>query len=128
MAIDLLGDAMNTIKTHERQGIQECTVRASKLVGEILRLFKENGYVDEYEFVDDGKGGNYKVKLGGFINNCGVIKPRMAVKRGDWAKVEQMHIPGVGVGMIAVSTPAGIITNRDAQEKQVGGKLLAFVY
>lgn len=128
MAIDLLGDAMNTIKTHEMAGAQECTVRSSKLVGAILKLFKEHGYVKEFEFVDDGRGGRYKVKLGGHINNCGVIKPRMPVKKTDWAKTEQIYIPGVGVGIIVVSTPLGIITNREAQEKQVGGRLLAFVY
>jgi len=128
MALDLLGDAMNTIKTHEIAGVEECTVRASKMVGEILRLFKEHGYVKKYEFVDNGKGGYYKVVLGGFINNCGVIKPRVPVAKGDWAKVEQMHIPGVGVGLIVVSTPQGVITNQEAQEKQIGGRLLAFVY
>lgn len=128
MSIDLLGDAMNTIKTHEIAGVEECTVRASKLVGEILKLFKEQGYVTKYEFVDNGKGGYYKVVLGGFINNCGVIKPRVPVQKGEWAKVEQMYIPGVGVGMIVVSTPQGVITNQEAQDKQIGGRLLAFVY
>ena len=128
MSIDLLGDAMNTIKTHETAGVEECSMRASKLVAEILRLFKEHGYVKKYEFVDDGKGGRYSVTLGGHINNCGVIKPRMPVKKGDWAKVEQMYIPGVGIGLIVVSTPLGVITNQEAQEKQVGGRLLAFVY
>ena len=128
MALDLLGDAMNTIKTHEMAGVEECTVRASKLVGEVLRLFKEHGYVTEYKFVDDGKGGYYEIKLGGFINNCGVIKPRMPVKRTEWAKIEQMYIPGVGVGLVVTSTPLGVITNRDAEKNQVGGRLLAFVY
>lgn len=128
MSIDLLGDAMNTIKTHEIAGVEECTVRASKLVGEILNLFKEHGYVKKFEFVDNGKGGYYKIVLGGFINNCGVIKPRVPVKRDEWAKVEQMHIPGVGVGLIVVSTSQGVVTNQEAQEKQIGGRLLAFVY
>ncbi|MBD3398528.1 30S ribosomal protein S8 [Candidatus Micrarchaeota archaeon] len=128
MSLDLLGDAMNTIKTHENAGVEECSVRASKLVGEILKLFKEHGYVKEYSFKDDGKGGRYVIKLGGHINDCGVIKPRVPVKKGEWAKVEQMHIPGVGVGIIVVSTPLGVVTNREAQEKQIGGRLLAFVY
>ena len=128
MALDLLGDAMNTIKTHEMAGVENCTVRASKLVGEILKLFKEYGYVTEYEFVEGATGGHYKIKLGGFINNCGVIKPRMPVKKNEWAKIEQMYIPGVGVGLVVASTPLGVITNREAEKQQVGGRLLAFVY
>lgn len=128
MSIDLLGDAMNTIKTHEMAGVEECEMRASKIVGEVLRIFKEHGYVKEYELIDDGKGGFYKVKLGGFINDCGVIKPRSPVKKNEWAKIEQRYIPGVGAGIIVASTPLGVITNRAAEEKHVGGRLLAFVY
>jgi small subunit ribosomal protein S8 len=128
MSIDLLGDAMNTIKTHEMAGVEECTMRASKMVGEVLRIFKEHGYVKEYTLVDDGKGGRYDVKLGGFINDCGVIKPRSPVGKGEWAKIEQRYIPGVGAGIIVASTPLGVITNRDAEEKHIGGRLLAFVY
>jgi small subunit ribosomal protein S8 len=128
MSVDLLGDAMNTIKTHEMAGMQKCKVRASRLVKDVLEIFKKNGYVTSYEFVDDGKGGHYKVVLGGFINNCGVIKPRMPVKKSEWIRIEQNYIPGVGVGLIVVSTPKGVATNKEAQEMQVGGKLLAFVY
>lgn len=128
MSVDLLGDAMNTIKTHEIAGLEECTVKATKLVGEVLRLFREHGYVREYEFVDDGKGGIYNVRLGGHINNCGAIKPRSPVKRNAWAKTEQRYIPGVGAGIIVVSSSVGVITNQEAEQKNVGGRLLAFVY
>jgi small subunit ribosomal protein S8 len=128
MSVDLLGDALNTIKTHEIAGVEDCTMRASKMVGEVLRIFKEHGYVKEYQLVNDGRGGHYSVKLGGFINDCGVIKPRSPVKKNEWAKIEQRYIPGVGAGIIVASTPLGVITNRDAEKKQVGGRLLAFVY
>lgn len=128
MSIDLLGDAMNTIKTHEMAGVEECEMRASRMVGEVLRIFREHGYVKEYKLVEDGKGGHYEVKLGGFINNCGVIKPRSPVRKNEWAKTEQRYIPGVGAGIIVVSTPLGVVTNREAEEKNVGGRLLAFVY
>lgn len=128
MAIDLLADALNTIKTHEIKGEKRCEVRASKLVGEVFRILKERGYVASYDYVDDGRGGFYEVVLSGTINDCGVIKPRFPVKKSEWAKMEERFIPGVGIGLLVVSTPKGIMTNFEAQEKQIGGRLIAFVY
>lgn len=125
---DHLADALNTIKTHEMVGQNVCNVKATKLIGEILRLLQEHRYLKEYRMVEDGRGGIFKITLDGRINDCGVIKPRAPVKRHDWAKKEQQYIPGFGVGLLIVSTPNGIMTNADAEKKRVGGRLLAYVY
>ena len=128
MAIDLLADALNTLKTHEIKGEEKCEVRASKIVREVFKILSEKGYISGYDFVDNGKGGFFEVKLSGMINDCGVIKPRFPVKRSEWAKTEERFIPGVGVGLLVVSTSQGIMTNTDAHDKQIGGRLLAFIY
>lgn len=128
MAIDLLADALNTLKTHEIKGEEKCEVRASKTVREVFKILASKGYITGYDFVDDGKGGFFEVKLSGMINDCGVIKPRFPVKRSEWAKVEERFIPGVGVGLLVVSTSQGIMTNADAHERQIGGRLLAFIF
>jgi small subunit ribosomal protein S8 len=125
---DHLANALNTLKTHEMAGQGACSVKATKLIGEVLRVLKENQYLSQYKLVDDGKGGTFEVVLDGRINDCGVIKPRMPVKRTDWAKKEQQFIPGFGVGLLIVSTPNGIMTNSDAEKNHVGGRLLAYVY
>lgn len=128
MAVDYLADALNTIKTHETVGQRECTVKATKLIGRVLDLLKEHSYIEDFKFNENGRGGNYYVVLAGRINNCGVIKPRFPVKRHDWVKEEQQYIPGVGIGLLIVTTPLGIMTNSDAEKKHVGGRLLAYVY
>lgn len=125
---DHLADALNTIKTHEIVGQNVCTVRATRLIEEVLRVLKDHNYLKEYRKVEDGRGGLFEVALDGRINDCGVIKPRMPVKRHEWAKKEQQFIPGFGVGLLIVSTPDGIMTNMDADKKRVGGRLLAYVY
>lgn len=125
---DHLADALNTLKTHEIVGQTACVVKATKLIEEILGLLKEHGYVKEYKKTDDGRGGYLEVELDGRINDCGVIKPRFPVKRDDWAKTEERYIPGVGVGLLIVSTSQGIMTNVDAEDKKIGGRLLAYVY
>ncbi|MFH0885141.1 MAG: 30S ribosomal protein S8 [Candidatus Micrarchaeota archaeon] len=125
---DHLADALNTIKTHEIVGQGKCTVKATRLIGEILRVLKEHKYLKDYKVLDDGRGGWYEIVLDGRINDCGVIKPRLPVRRAEWSKREQEFIPGFGVGLLIVSTPGGIMTNAEAEKKKFGGRLLAYVY
>jgi small subunit ribosomal protein S8 len=128
MSVDRLADALNTIKTHEMVGQNKCTVKSTKLIGEVLRLLQQHGYIKDYQFNDDGRGGFFNVTLAGRINNCGVIKPRFPVKAHEWAKYEQQWLPGVGIGFLIVSTSRGVMTNIDAQKMGIGGRLLAYVY
>jgi len=125
---DHLADALNTIKTHEIVGQNVCTVKATKLIGEVLKVLKEHQYLKEYHLVENGRGGLFEVQLDGRINDCGVIKPRMPVRKTDWSKKEQQFIPGFGVGLLIVSTSNGIMTNAEADRQRVGGRLLAYVY
>ena len=129
MANDPLSDALNSIKTHEIIGRRECQIKpASKLIREILALFQTHNYIGEFEMVDDGKSGSFKVRLLGKINDCKTIKPRFAVKNQDWNKWEQRYIPSKDFGFLVVSTSRGIMTNVDARNKNIGGRLLAYVY
>ena len=64
----------------------------------------------------------------GKVNSCGAIKPRFAVKTTEWNKWEQRYIPSRDFGLLIVSTPKGIMTNRDAKGKNTGGRLIAYVY
>jgi len=126
---DPLADALNVIRTHERAGKKECTIRpASKFIKEVLLLLQRNNYIGEFEFIDDGKSGSFKVKLLGNINDIKAIKPRFSVKMTEWGKWEQRFIPSKDFGMLIVSTPYGLLTNAEAKKKGTGGKLIAYVY
>lgn len=128
MADDLLADALNTIKTHEYGGKGECEVRSSKIVRETLKILQSHGYIGDFEFVDNGKGGYFKIRLLGKINECGAVKPRFPVKKTDWTSWEQRYIPGADFGLLIVSTSEGMMTNREAFTKNIGGRLMAYVY
>ena len=125
---DHLSEAFNTIKTHEMVGQSICTIKASKLVAEVLRVLKENKYLKNYQLIENGRGGQYKIQLDGRINDCGVIKPRMPVNRKNWSKTEQQYIPSYGVGLLIVSTSNGVMTNSEADKLKVGGRLLGYIY
>ncbi len=126
--MDILADALNTLKTHEIAGQKHCTVKASKLIGKVLDILKGQGYIASYRMRDDGRGGKYEVELAGKINEAGVVKPRFPVKKGEWPRFEQRFLPAYNIGVIIVSTSRGILTNGEAQEQGIGGRLIAYVY
>lgn len=129
MSRDPLADALSTIKNYEEIGRREVVVRpASGLIGDVLRVMKENDFIGNFEFIEDGKGGKFRIELMGNINGCGVIKPRFSVKRDGYEKWEKRFLPAAGYGTLAVSTSSGVMSHIEAREKGLGGRLLAFVY
>ncbi len=127
--MDPLANALNSIKVAEVKGRPEARIKpGSKLIREVLSILQVNGFVGEFEFVDDGKSGEFVVKLLGKINDCKVIKPRFPVKASDWEKYEQRFLPAKNVGLIIVSTPDGLKTHVQAKKENSGGRLLCYVY
>ena len=127
--MDTLTNGLITIINNEMRNKRECIINpASKLLGRVLRIMQLNGYIGEFEFIDDGRAGKFKVQLLGRINKCGAVRPRFSVKVDEFEKWEKAFLPSRDVGLMVVSTPQGVIAHRDAEEKNLGGRLLAFVY
>ncbi|MDD3083899.1 MAG: 30S ribosomal protein S8 [Candidatus ainarchaeum sp.] len=126
---DPITDALTKIRNAESVSKKECFLKpASKFLGELLKVIKENKYIEEYVMEEDKGIISYKVKLNGRINTCKGIKPRYAVKKSDFEKYEKRYLPARDVGLLIVSTPQGIMTHTSAKEKNLGGRLIAFIY
>src|SRR6266511_1283409 len=129
MLQDPLNDAMATIRNAEAAGKAECFSRpASKLIGCVLKVMEEHRYIRSFELVEGGRGNLYRVGLVGSINNCGVIKPRFAVRRTELEKFEARYLPAQDFGVLILTTTEGGISQTKAKQIGRGGKLLAFVY
>ncbi len=129
MQSDTLSNAMSAIKNAELIGKSKVEIRpASKLIGKVLNVMKENGYIKEFEVKDDHKGGIILVKLLGKINDCGAIRPRFSVKRTEYEKFEKRYLPARDFGILIVSTTQGVMSQKEAIERGLGGILLAYVY
>jgi small subunit ribosomal protein S8 len=98
------------------------------LIGICLRILQANGYIGEFEFIDDGRTGKFRLELLGRINKCGVIKPRHPVKLNRFEFMEKRYLPSVSFGLLIVSTPKGVMTHSEAKRRNLGGRLLAFAY
>ncbi len=129
MKHDPLNDALSKIKNAENSGKLECEVEpASKLVGRVLRVMQENGYLERFEYVEDGRGGSYNIILNGSINECRVVKPRWSVTNADIENYESRYLPAQGFGLLVMTTNKGVMSHSQAKQKGIGGKLLAYVY
>ncbi len=129
MQFDPLSDAFVRIYNAEHAGRYEVSVSpASKLLGNLLEIMNRHGYIGEYERVDDGRGGSYRIELIGAINRCGTIKPRHSVKRSDFDKWESRYLPAQDFGLLLLTTNRGVMNHYEAKEARIGGRLLAFVF
>lgn len=89
---------------------------------------QENKYIGEFEYIEDGRAGLFKVRLTGNINDCGVIKPRYSVKRTELEKFEARYLPAQDFGVLILTTTRGVVSHNTARDLKTGGKLLAYVY
>ena len=126
---DPIANALAVIRNASEVGKSECTVKpASKLLGNVFKVMQKGGYLGDFEFVDDGKAGYYNLVLNKNINKCGAIKPRHAIEKDGYNKFEKRYLPGQNIGMLIVSTPYGVINQKDAIKRNTGGQLIAYVY
>ena len=129
MQNDPLNDAMSVMKNASAIGKSECTIQpSSKLIGRVLKVMQDNGYVNQFEYIEDGKAGKFRVMMKGAINDCGVIKPRYSVMVAELEKYEARFLPAQNFGVLILSTTEGVVTHNRARELGIGGKLLAYVY
>jgi len=130
--LDPLANALTTIYNNEVRGNKEAIIMpASKLIANVLKIMQREGYVGEFEYIDDGRWGKIRVKLLGRINKCGAIKPRVPVKYTDLLRLPEhlrRFLPSKDVGILIISTSQGLMTHKEAIEKRVGGIAIAYVY
>jgi small subunit ribosomal protein S8 len=129
MQHDLLNDALVRLRHADRQGRAHVEIHpSSALIGEVLRIFREHHYIQDFSFRADGQGGKFEVTLARRINSCGVIKPRFSVGGRDLERFEARYLPAQDFGLLILSTNQGVVGHSKARELKIGGRLLAYVY
>ena len=127
---DPIADMLTRIRNANQAKHEVVEMPASRLKLEILEVLKNEGYISEYEKVEDGKQGVIKVTLK-YNNKERVIKGLKKIsKPGLRVYVKSTEIPKVlnGLGIAVISTSNGIMTDREARQKKLGGEVIAFVW
>lgn len=126
---DPFSNALSGIDNAEGVGHLTHTIQpASNQIGSVLEVFYDRGYIDGFEFVEDGRAGQFEVELKGAINHCGPVKPRYSVGADEFEKWEKRYLPARDYGALVVTTSQGIMSHYEAREAGIGGQVIAYVY
>lgn len=132
VVMDPLANTLSSIYNAEIRARKEVvTWPASKLILNVLKVLQREGYIGEFEYIDDGRWGKIKIQLLGRINRIGVIKPRLPVKYNDLVNPPhwlRKYLPAYNIGILIVSTSQGVMSHKEAIEKKMGGILVAYCY
>ncbi len=123
MSQDIVADALNQIMNAKKARKNEVEIkRYSNFLLDILNLMKKFGFLDYKK-----ESGELIIEIKN-INECKAIKPRFNVSVEEINKYERRFLPARGFGYIFISTSKGLMTNKEAIEKNLGGSLIAYVY
>ena len=127
---DPVADMLTRIRNACTAGHRRVDMPVSKLKLEIARLLRDNHYIADFKNLDDGEHGMLRLYLK-YHNDQPVIRELRRVSTPGLRRyVKCRELPRVrnGLGMAIVSTPKGLMSDRDARSAQVGGELLAVVW
>jgi small subunit ribosomal protein S8 len=128
---DPIADFLTRIRNANMVRHEKLEVPASNVKKEIAEILKREGFIRDVEYIEDNKQNIVRVFLKYGSNNERVItglkrisKPGLRV----YAKADEVPKVLNGLGMALVSTSQGVLTDKEARAKQVGGEVLAYIW
>ncbi|PAQ15136.1 MULTISPECIES: 30S ribosomal protein S8 [unclassified Bacillus (in: firmicutes)] len=128
---DPIADLLTRIRNANMVRHEKLEVPASNIKKEIAEILKREGFVRDVEFIEDNKQGMIRIFLKYGANNERVITGLKRIsKPGLRVYAKANEVPKVlnGLGIALVSTSNGVLTDKEARAKQVGGEVLAYVW
>ena len=128
---DPIADLLTRIRNANMAHRDVVEIPASKIKMSIVEILKSEGFVRDVEYIEDNKQGVIRVFLKyGEDRNRVITGLKRISKPGlrKYAKAEDLPKVLNGLGIAIISTSAGVITDKEARSKQVGGEVLAYVW
>ena len=127
---DPIADMLTRIRNASRVGKPQVNIKASKICEGIAAVLKKEGYIVEYDRIDDGRQGVLRITLKydpegqpAITEITRTSKPGCRVYSG----VDKLPTVLGGMGIVVVSTSKGIISDRNCRENKIGGEVLCTV-
>jgi small subunit ribosomal protein S8 len=128
---DAIADMLARIRNGSMAEHEKVDIPASKMKIRIAELLKEEGFIRNFRFIEDRHQGTLRVYLKYGPGQERVITGlRRVSKPGRRLYVKAERIPTVlgGMGMAILSTPRGVLPDREARRLRVGGEVLCYVW
>ena len=128
---DPIADMLTRIRNANMVRHEKLELPASNVKKDIAEILKREGFVRDVEYVEDDKQGMIRIFLKYGANNERVITGLKRIsKPGLRVYAKTNEVPRVlnGLGIALVSTSQGLVTDKEARAKQIGGEILAYVW
>jgi len=123
MSKDIVADGLNQIINAKKARKNSVTLKKhSKLLRNILDIAKENGYLD---YSVEGRELTVEIKK---LNDIRAIKPRFTAPVERINYYVRRFLPAKNFGFLIISTNKGLMKHDEAEEKNLGGCLIAYIY
>lgn len=128
---DPIADMLTRIRNANMVRHEKLELPASNVKKDIAEILKREGFVRDVEYVEDDKQGMIRIFLKYGTNNERVITGLKRIsKPGLRVYAKTNEVPRVlnGLGIALVSTSQGLVTDKEARAKQIGGEIIAYVW
>ncbi|MBR2338179.1 MAG: 30S ribosomal protein S8 [Clostridia bacterium] len=129
---DTIADMLTRIRNASSAKHDTVDIPASNMKKAIAQILVDEGYVKNYQVIEDGKQGVIRVtlKYQGPSKSPVLMGLRRVSKPGlrIYSSSEDMPKVMKGIGTAIVSTSKGVMTDKKARKENVGGEVLAFVW
>ena len=130
--MDPIADFLTRIRNAVQARHRMVEIPASNIKKDITKILFEKGYILNYKFEDEGPQGNIKIalKYDPESKQPAIRKITRISKPGLRQYTNVKELPRVlnGLGIAIVSTSQGIMTDKEARTKKIGGEILCYVY
>ena len=127
---DPIADFLTRLRNAAGVNKPKFDVPYSKMKGELVRILKREGYIADYQLDTTGKHPVLHVETK-FVNKVSAVAGLKRVsKPGLRVYSNRKELPRVlgGIGIAIISTSSGIMTDRDARQRGLGGEVLCYVW
>ncbi|WP_125761866.1 30S ribosomal protein S8 [Companilactobacillus hulinensis] len=128
---DPIADYLTRIRNANMVKHESLEVPASNIKKSMTEILKNEGFIKDYEVIDDNKQGVLRIFLKYGKDQQRVITGLKRISRpGLRSYVDSDNVPKVlnGLGIAILSTSDGVITDKEARAKHVGGEVLAYIW
>ena len=128
---DAIADMLTRIRNANTARHESVDIPASKIKKAIADILVDEGYIKNYQIIEDGKQGIIRINLKYGPGKKKIIQGiRRVSKPGlrKYSTCEEMPSVLRGLGIAIVSTSKGIMTGKNAKKENIGGEILAFVW
>lgn len=127
---DTIADFLTRIRNASSAKHKVVDIPASKLKMAIAAILKDQGFISDYEKVEDDKQGVIQVKLRYYLGQPAIREIKRVSKPGRRLYAGADRLPRVrnGLGIAIISTPQGVMSDKEARRLNVGGEVLCTIW